>query len=227
MAKRKKSKGPKLAVQVDIVSDVVCPWCWLGYRLFKAATDQVQIQTELSWRPYMLDPAVPTEGMDYKTYMKNKFGDGPSDKFKAMRTMLEEKGPQYGIDFQFDKIIKRPNTLNAHRIIRWAQNNADAGSETAEALFKAFFAEGKDIGDTDVLTSIAETAGLEADITKDLLASDKDANAVREEILFFRNLGISGVPTFIYNGQFAVQGAQDPEAHIQAIQQAAKAGPPD
>ena len=146
MAKRKKPKGPKLAVQVDIVSDVVCPWCWLGYRLFAVAEKQLKTPLELSWRPYMLDPTVPADGMDYKTYMKNKFGDGPSDKFKAMRTMLEEKGQQYGIGFQFDKISKRPNTLNAHRIIRWAQNNADAGSETAEALFKAFFAEGKDIG---------------------------------------------------------------------------------
>lgn len=227
MAKRKKPQGTKTPVQVDIVSDVVCPWCWLGYRLFKAAANQVKTPLELSWRPYMLDPTVPAEGMDYKAYMKNKFGDSPPDKFKAMRTMLEEKGPQYGIDFQFNKITKRPNTLNAHRVMRWAQNNADAGSETAEKLFNAFFTEGKDIGDIEVLTTIAENAGLDADITKDLLSSDKDANAVREEIMFFRNLGISGVPTFIYNGQFAIQGAQDPEAHTQAIQQAAQAGIPN
>ncbi len=226
MAKAKKNKQPQQSVQVDIVSDVVCPWCWLGYRLFDKARKQIKTPITLTWRPYMLDPSVPADGMDYKAYMKTKFGDGPSDKFKAMRDMLEEKGPQYGIDFQFSKISRRPNTLNAHRLIRWAQNNENTGTETAEALFDAFFTQGHDIGDVAVLANISEIVGLDPQITADLLATDKDANAVREEIMFFRNLGISGVPTFIYNGEFAVQGAQDPDAHIQAIQQAINSGPP-
>jgi predicted DsbA family dithiol-disulfide isomerase len=237
MARSKKSRSKNSvsplqngAVQVDIVSDVVCPWCWLGYRLFDKARKQARQKIELTWRPYMLDPEVPAEGVDYKTYMKNKFGEGTDDtknRFKAMREMLEEKGPDLGIDFAFDTITRRPNTLNAHRLIRWAQNNTDMGSEISERLFKAFFTEGEDIGDIAVLARIGADVGLDADITADLLATDKDANTVREEILFFRNLGISGVPTFIYNGQFAVQGAQDPNAHLKAISQAAKAGIPE
>lgn len=224
MARSKKQFLSPQPVQVDIVSDVVCPWCWFGYRLFDKARRQSKIPVDLTWRPYMLDPEVPSEGVDYKAYMKSKFGDSPSNQFKAMREKLEEGGPALGINFQFNNISRRPNTLKAHRLIRWAQNNEAAGTETAEAIFQAFFTDGEDIGDTAILTRIAGEVGLDAALTAELLDTDRDANAVREEIFFFRNLGISGVPTFIYNGQFAVQGAQDPAAHIQAIQQAASAG---
>jgi predicted DsbA family dithiol-disulfide isomerase len=228
MAKGKIHRTALTPVQVDIVSDVVCPWCWLGYRYFAKAQKQSKIPVSLTWRPYMLDPDVPAEGVDYQAYMKSKFSssseEGVSDRFKAMRNMLEEQGPSLGIDFQFDKISRRPNTLNAHRVMRWAQNNEEAGSETAEALFQAFFTHGEDIGDTKTLCRIAEQVGLDAGLTSDLLATEKDMNPVREEIMFFRNLGISGVPTFIYNGQFAVQGAQDSAAHIKAINEAARLG---
>ncbi len=224
MAKKKKAKLPAQPLQVDIVSDVVCPWCWLGYRLFEKAARQSKNDIQITWRPYMLDPSIPEGGADYKTYMKDKFGDSPSDRFKAMRTMLEDKGPELGIDFQFGNISRRPNTLNAHRLIKWAQNNEDAGTEAAERLFKAFFTDGDDIGNIDVLGQIAEEIGLEPDLTKDLLNTDRDANAVREEIMFFRNLGISGVPTFIYNGQVALQGAQDPSTHLDAMKKALELG---
>lgn len=224
MAKKKSKKPTNQTVQVDIVSDVVCPWCWLGYRLFDKARKQYNRPVQLSWRPYMLDPTVPAEGMDYKAYMKTKFGDGPNDKFSAMRDMLIEKGPSAGIDFKFENISRRPNTLNAHRLIKWAQNNEDAGTETSEKLFEAFFTKGEDIGDTSVLTRIAGEVGLDADLTQSLLKGDQDSKAVQEEIMFFRGLGISGVPTFIYNGQLAVQGAQDPEAHLDAMKKAAELG---
>ncbi len=222
MAKKKSKKPINQTVQVDIVSDVVCPWCWLGYRLFDKARKQYNQPVQLSWRPYMLDPTVPAEGMDYKAYMKNKFGSGPNDKFSAMRDMLIEKGPDVGIDFKFGNIFRRPNTLNAHRLIKWAQNNEDTGTEAAEKLFMAFFTEGEDIGDISVLTRVAEEVGLDADLTKSLLEGDQDAKAVQEEIMFFRGLGISGVPTFIYNGQFAIQGAQDPQNHLDAMKKAAE-----
>ena len=211
-------------VQVDIVSDVVCPWCWLGYRLFDKARKQYNRPVHVTWRPYMLDPTVPSDGMDYKAYMKEKFGEGPSNKFKAMRAMLEEKGPSQGIDFQFENITRRPNTLNAHRLLKWAQNNADTGIETSEKIFEAFFTNGEDIGDTAVLSRIAGDVGLDAALTEDLLKGDQDVKDVQEEIMFFRGLGISGVPTFIYNGKFAVQGAQDPSVHLDALKKAAEAG---
>jgi len=225
MAKKKHSKSVNNSVEVDIVSDFVCPWCWLGYKLFLKGAAQSQAAVNISWRPYMLDPAVPNGGTDYKTYMKNKFGDGPSDKFKAMRAILEEKGPELGIQYDFEAVKIRPNTLNAHRLMKWAQGQG-FGQPCADALFIAFMEKGGDIGNIDTLCAIADKIGMDADIVRGLLAEDKDKQDVQNEIMFFRNLGISGVPTFIYNGQFAVQGAQEPAAHVNAIKQAMAAPNP-
>ncbi|MEP3892083.1 MAG: DsbA family oxidoreductase [Hellea sp.] len=222
MAKRKSAKTPKQTIQVDIVSDIVCPWCWLGVRYFQKAAKQSKHDVNLTWRPYMLDPEVPQGGVPYDAYMKQKFGaDGPSDRFKAMRDALENAGPVAGIDFKFGQIPMRPNTLDAHRLLKWAQGQ-ELGGHASEALFNAFFTELKDIGDHNILKEIAAEVGMDAELTAELLAKDDDKNAVREEIMFFRNLGINGVPCFIYNGQFAVQGAQPVEAHLKALDEAAK-----
>ena len=222
MAKTKTSKksSPKTPIQVDIVSDIVCPWCWVGIKLFQKAAKQSGQNITLSWRPYMLDPSVPEGGTPYTDYMKRKFGDGPSDRFKEMRAQLEKVGPALGIDFKFGEIPMRPNTLDAHRLLKWAQGQ-NKGTAASEALFKAFFTDLKDVGSPDVLADIGKSIGMDSELTTDLLAGDDDKNAVREEIMFFRNLGVNAVPTFIYNGQFAVQGAQSPEAHIDAIKKAA------
>lgn len=222
MAKAKKS--PKALIQVDIVSDIVCPWCWLGVRYFQKAAKQSRHETVLTWRPYMLDPSVPEGGVPYRDYMKNKFGDGPNDRFTAMREALESAGPDLGIDFKFSGIPMRPNTLDAHRLMRWAQGQ-DLGDAAADALFQAFFTDHKDVGNSAVLTEIANTIGMDGDLVSELLSKEDDKNVVREEIMFFRNLGVNGVPTFIYNGQFAVQGAQPTEAHIKALDEAAKHPP--
>jgi len=216
---KSKPKSSKNIIEVDIVSDFVCPWCWLGYKLFLKGAAQSKANLNVTWRPYMLDPSVPDGGTDYKTYMKNKFGDKPDNKFKAMREMLEAKGPELGITYDFGAIQRRPNTLNAHRLMRWAQGQG-AGQDCADALFIAFMEKGGDIGDIDLLCDIAETIGMDTEVTRDLFATDKDKLDVQNEIIFFRGLGISGVPTFIYNGQFAVQGAQDPSAHVNVIKQA-------
>lgn len=216
----KKKAFSKTPIQVDIVSDIVCPWCWVGIKLFQKAAKQSGQNITLSWRPYMLDPSVAEGGTPYKDYMKQKFGDAPSNRFTEMRKHLEDIGPKLGIDFKFDDIPMRPNTLNAHRLLKWAQGQ-DKGDAASEALFKAFFTDLKDVGNVDVLTQIGEALGMDAEITHDLLSGDDDKNAVREEIMFFRNLGVNAVPTFIYNGQFAVQGAQAPEAHLDAIKKAA------
>jgi len=222
MAKRKSSKKAKTPIQVDIVSDIVCPWCWLGVRYFQKAAKQSKHEVNLTWRPYMLDPEVPEEGVPYNDYMKQKFGtDGPSDRFKAMRSALESQGPDVGIDFKFGEIPMRPNTLNAHRLLRWAQGQ-DLGDMASDALFRSFFTDLKDVGDHTILKEIAEEIGMDSELVGELLAKEDDKNAVREEIMFFRNLGVNGVPCFIYNGQFAVQGAQPVEAHIKALEEAAK-----
>jgi predicted DsbA family dithiol-disulfide isomerase len=221
MAKKKSAKTPKQIIQVDIVSDIVCPWCWLGVRYFQKAAKQSKHEVKLTWRPYMLDPTVPEEGVAYTNYMKQKFGDGPSDRFKAMREALETQGPNVGIDFKFSKIPMRPNTLNAHRLLKWAQGQ-DLGDAASEALFMAFFTDLKDVGDHSILKEIAEDIGMDAELVGELLSKEDDKDAVKEEILFFRNLGVNGVPCFIYNGQFAVQGAQPVDTHIQAIDKAAQ-----
>ncbi len=220
MAKKKTKKPKPSLVQVDIVSDVVCPWCWLGVRYFLKAAKQSRHEVSLTWRPYMLDPAVPEDGVPYRDYMKQKFGGGPSDKFKAMREHLEKFGPDAGIEFRFDDIPMRPNTLNAHRLIRWAGGQG-IGTKASEALFKAFFTDHQDIGNKSTLSKIAGDIGMDAGLVAELLEKDDDKNSVREEIMFFRNLGINGVPCFIYQGEFAVQGAQEMDAHLKAIEQAA------
>jgi predicted DsbA family dithiol-disulfide isomerase len=212
---------PNDRVFVDIVSDFVCPWCWLGIRYFEAARTNFKGEIVLTWRPYMLDPSVPAKGLPYKAYMKSKFGDRPDSRWRAMREHLESAGPEAGIDFRFSDIPMRPNTLGAHRLMRWAggQNKAAA---VAENLFQTFFTAHKDIGDPDVLAELAGAAGLDKALVRDLLEGGQDAHAVKQEIAEFRRLGISGVPTFIYNGQFAIQGAQPVETHLKALASAQK-----
>ena len=213
------------AIQVDLVSDFVCPWCWLGYKQFKAAEQSSRVKPQLIFRPYMLDPSVPDGGQDYREYMTAKFGADAKDRFKESRAHLETAGQDFGSAFEFSAIRRRPNTLNAHRLVKWAQGQ-DAGEPVSEALFKAYHEQGRDIGNQDVLIEIATEAGLDGDLVGELLARDDDKLAIQQEIMFFKGLGISGVPTFIYNGQFAVQGAQDPTTHTQAFKQA-RNNPPE
>jgi len=210
-------------VSVDIVSDLVCPWCWLGKRYWDEARKLTgDITVETTWRPFQLDPTLAREGRPYKDYMREKFSDADaSGRWKAMRDHLEQAGPSVGIDFRFDGITRRPNTLNAHRLMRWAGGQGKSDT-MAETLFAAFFNEARDIGDPTVLAELAGHAGLDATVTADLLATDRDDKSVWEEELFYRKLGVSGVPTYIFNGRFAVSGAQEPTVLADAIRQAVK-----
>ena len=211
-------------IQVDFVSDFVCPWCWLGYKQFQAAAKGSKPRPELSFRPYMLDPTVPVSGRDYREYMTAKFGEGASDRFRESRAHLEREGEKHGIAFDFSAISRRPSSMPAHRLMKWAQGQ-DAGEAVAEGLFRAYHEQGRDIGDADVLAAIADDAGLDGDLVRELLGRDDDKLAILQEAQFFRGLGVSGVPTFIYNGQFAVQGAQAPDKHRRAFAEARKYPP--
>jgi len=213
------------AVSVDLVTDPVCPWCWLGLRYWvqaRALVPDIEVETVL--RPFQLDAAVPKAGVAYADYMKAKFGGGPSDRFKAMREHLEAAGPDVGIVFNFDEIPMRPNTLDAHRVVRWAQGQG-AGEPVLDAIHQALFEERHDIGDPAVLAEIAGANGMEADIVAGLLKSDKDAGAVLTEERFYRSLGVQGVPCFIFNGRFAVSGAEPPASLADAIKHAASLPP--
>ena len=217
-----RAKTRAAPIHVDIVSDLVCPWCWLGAAYFHAAVKTFSGKVDISWRPYMLDSTVPSEGIPYREYMKNKFGEaGPDSRWTAMREHLETAGPDVGIEFNFSKIKLRPNTLNAHRLMRWAQGQNKANA-MSEALFKTVFTDCLDIGSSAILAKLAGGIGLDSALVSDLLASDKDKAEVTNEAFHFRSLGVSGVPTFIYNGQFAVQGAQPIETHLKAFKEAAK-----
>lgn len=207
-----------MPVTIEMVSDLACPWCWLGLRRLQAArTIASEVETVVLFRAYELDPTIPAEGVDYKSYMKPRVGsategdtgDQPS-RFRAMRTALEEYGADEGIPFDFAGMTWRPNTLNAHRLVRWAQGQ-NKGAEAKEALFNAYFAQHHDIGSHDVLATIAEEIGLEREIVEKLLSSDADVDAVRQEEATFQQMGVRGVPTYIGNRSIAVQGAESAE----------------
>ncbi len=211
---------PSQTVTIDIVSDIVCPWCWLGKQYLDAALlDTPDIQVQINWGPFMLDANIPEAGMPYPEYMKAKFGTGRSDKFKAMRAHLESAAGDAGIEFHFDDIPMRPNTLKAHLLIKWAAGQGKAHMASG-ALFKAFFQDLKDVGDTKVLADIANEIGMDGALVSELLETGRDVDKLKAELAYFQKLGVTSVPTFIYNGTFAISGGQPAAAHKDAIQKA-------
>ncbi|HTO41635.1 MAG TPA: DsbA family oxidoreductase, partial [Rhizomicrobium sp.] len=202
-------------MQIDIVSDTVCPWCFIGKRrLERALAQRPDMDFTIAWRPYRLDAAVPPEGVDRRAYMKAKFGDNPQA--KAMGDALREAGIGEDIDFAFDSIEKRPNTTDSHRLIRWAAT-AGVQDEVVERLFRAYFEQGRDIGDAIVLSEIAGEADMDTELVEQLLSGDEDRALIDREDKLAHDLGISGVPTFIFANKFMVSGAQDPEALLKVI----------
>lgn len=199
-------------MQLDVVSDTICPWCYVGKRrLDKARQARPDFAVDIRWRPFQLDPEIPAEGIDRKIYLQRKFGD--SGRSKAIYEALVEAGTEEGINFQFDRIEKTPNTLDSHRLIRWSES-AGCQDSVVSLLFEAYFELGQDIGDKDVLESVAQEAGMDTAIVHDLLASESDLDLVRREDKLARTMGISGVPTFLFNQKYVLVGAQDPEALI-------------
>lgn len=205
------------AVQIDIVSDAVCPWCYIGKRHLEAALGELpDVAATIQWRPYQLDPTIPPGGLDRRAYMARKFGE---DRLPEIHARLVEAGKAAGLDFAFERIERSPNTLDAHRLIRWAWS---AGKQDAvvEGLFRAFFVDGEDIGDREVLATRAAAAGMDREIVAQLLSEDADIDTVRGEIEQARSLGVTGVPFFILNGRIGISGAQPPDALARAIAKA-------
>ena len=211
-----------MTLVIEMVSDLVCPWCWLGKRRMDDAIKLVpDLEVELIFRPFELDPTIPAEGVDYKAHMKEKFGsDAGKDRANAMRQALIDYGEAEGIPYRFDQITRRPNSFNAHRLVRWAQGQ-QKGAEAKEALFKAYFSDGRDIGETDVLVDIAREIDLDPGIVAELLPTDADVQNVRNEEALFQQMGISGVPTYIANRRVAVQGAETAEKLARFLRDAA------
>lgn len=210
-------------IAVDVVSDVVCPWCFIGQkRLDKAIALSPGVEVEVHWRPFQLDPTIPREGKDRNRYMLDKFGS--EERIRQIHQRVEALGEAEGIDFAFDAIKVAANTLDAHRVIRWA---GTAGSEVQGRLVRRLFAmnfeEGRDVGDPAVLIEAARESGMDATIVETLLPTEADADAVRNEIAVAQRMGISGVPCFLLEGKYAVMGAQDTEVLADAIRRVAAA----
>jgi predicted DsbA family dithiol-disulfide isomerase len=202
-------------MRIEIVSDVICPWCFIGKRrLEKAMAQRPDITFEIGWRPFQLNPDMPREGADRKSYLEAKFG-GP-ERAKEIYARVTAEGAKEGIAFNFDGIKRTPNTLAAHSLLRWALK-AGVQSELKERLLNFYFLQGRDIGDHQVLADAANLEGMDGTLVKQLLDEGRDADVVEAEDRMARELGINGVPFFIFEGKYGVSGAQPPEALLQVI----------
>lgn len=209
---------------IDLVSDVVCPWCYLGKARLELAIAEVQdeVGIDINWRPYRLNPDYPPEGVDQKSALEAKLGG--ADAVKRGHEMLTGLGREVGITFDFDAIRIGPNTLDAHRLIHWAMiEGRELQDKVVDLLFKANFEEGKNVGDHAVLLDIAEQAGLQRAVIAPLLASEADKDTVIAEIAAAQKMGVNGVPFFIVDQQYAVSGAQTPDVLANAFREIAKA----
>jgi predicted DsbA family dithiol-disulfide isomerase len=203
---------------IDVVSDTVCPWCFIGKRrLARAMAMRPDIPFKVQWRPYRLDFSIPKEGVDRRAYLKAKFGDGP--RTQTMGDVIRKEGESEGIGFAFDRIARSPNTLDSHRLIRWA-GSADVQDDVVERLFAAYFLEGRDIGDRAVLLEVAREAGMDLEIVGELMAGDADESLVAREDALAHEMGISGVPTFIFDNRLMISGAREPEVLVRVIDKA-------
>lgn len=202
-------------MKVEIVSDTVCPWCFIGKRRFeRAIAERPGLDVNVTWRPFQLNPDMPPEGLDRKSYLGAKFGG--AEGAERVYARVREAGASEGVDFDFNAIERSPNTIDSHRLILWA---GESGFQDAivERLFKAYFLDGRDIGDRAVLIEVAGDAGMDAGHVAGLLAQDQDRGRVLEECGWAVQVGVSGVPCFIFDRKFSVSGAQDPAAFHQVF----------
>ena len=211
----------RITVPIDVLSDVVCPWCFIGKRRLEAAlamlrSTRPEIDAVVSWHPFQLNPQLPREGADRRSHREAKFGGAAQ--VEAIDARLAAVGASSGIEFRFDAIVRQPNTFDAHRLVSWAQSQADAGP-LVERLFEAFFVAGRDVGDRAELAQIAAEAGLDRAAAASMLDSDAFADRVAATESRARELGVGGVPFFIINERVAVSGAQEPAHLREAIEQ--------
>ena len=202
-------------IKLDIISDPICPWCFIGKtqldRALEAAPDH---PFAIEWHPFQLNPDMPAGGMDRREYLETKFG-GKENAVKVYGR-IAEAAEAAGVEIDFAGIEKTPNTIDAHRLIHWA-GVEKRQTPVVSALFKAYFQEGRDIGDHEVLADIADSAGLDAAMIQRLLASDADAEDIRARDAHTRQRGVTGVPTFVVANQHVVPGAQPPDLWAKVI----------
>ena len=198
-------------MRIDIIFDTICPWCYLGKkRLEQSLIEKPHLSAEITWHAFMLNPDLPPGGVERRHYLNAKFGS--EARSKRVLKAIDEAGRPLGIDFQFGRISKTPNTLDSHRFIRFVQaKNPDRSSEVVEALFHAYFVRGLNTGSRPVLYDIAGELGYDVHNLRAYLYSDRDVGEIRAQNARAHRLSISGVPAFIIDGQFSISGAQEPQ----------------
>lgn len=206
--------------KLDIISDPICPWCFIGKTKLEAALDsRPDHGLEIEWHPFQLNPDMPEDGMGRREYLELKFGgkDGAIKVYGQIAAAAERAG----VSVNFDKIEKTPNTINAHRLIHWAGLEG-LQNPVVDLLFAAYFQEGADISDAATLISIGQKAGMDAAMLETLFAGDADKEGIRARDAYARERGVSGVPCFIIDNKYVVQGAQDPEIWLKVIDEIAQ-----
>jgi predicted DsbA family dithiol-disulfide isomerase len=204
---------------IDVVSDVVCPWCFIGKRrLEQALALRPDIPVEIRWRPYFLNDWVPREGISRNEYLTKKFGS--PERYKSIAGRVAAAAAAEGLTYNVDGISRQPNTTDCHRLILWAANTGNAAA-MKQRLMELYFTEGADLTDRETLVRAAAACGLDPDITRDLLVSERDVDRVTAEAEQAKQAGIDGVPCFIFGGVLAVSGAQEPAYLADAMARAA------
>lgn len=200
---------------VDVVSDVMCPWCFIGKRRLEAALQSVpQLNVDVRWHPFQLDATLPMSGKDRQQYLNDKFGG--KDNADAVYSRIRAAGAEEGIDFAFDKIKLSPNTLDCHRLILWSRSD-NVQSDVVERLFRAFFLEGEDLTKASTLVRISAEAGMQSDLVEQLLETDTDLDKAEAQVAKAQEAGITGVPCFIVDGRFVLAGAEKAETIAAAL----------
>ncbi|ASP32808.1 DsbA family oxidoreductase [Labrenzia sp. VG12] len=200
---------------VDVISDVMCPWCYIGKRRLEAALRSVpQLNVLVRWHPFQLDSTLPKSGKDRQQYLSDKFGG--MDRANAFYSQIRTAGQEEGIPFAFVDIRLSPNTLDCHRLILWSRAD-DLQDEVVERLFKAYFVDGEDLTKSETLVRISEEAGMQSDLVEQLLETETDLDKVTAQIENAVNSGVSGVPCFIIDGRFVLAGAEKAETIAAAL----------
>ena len=206
-------------MQIDFISDTICPWCFIGKRrLERAMAMRPGITFDLRYRPYRLDPQVPRAGLDRAQYLASRFG--AEARLEEAHAAIAAEGAKEDIAFDWGAIRRTPNTVDSHRLIRWAEAQG-VQDEVVERLFIAYFENGEDIGDIRVLSDIADICGMDGTEVADLLESDADIALVEREDQLAREMGVTGVPAMIFGNKIAVSGAREAEVLAMVIDKAA------
>jgi len=216
MDKMSESRG---CVHVEVVSDVVCPWCYIGkHRLEAAIALSPDIDVVVNWRPYFLNPWIPREGLDRQTYLETKFGS--VERYAVIAERVATAAAMEGLVYASGKIARQPNTLDCHRLILWSRSATDPG-RMKQRLMELYFAEGADLSDPRVLIEAAANCGMDPDLVRRLLASDADIDRIENEANAAKEAGIDGVPCFVFGKSVIVTGAQSAEYLASAIERTA------